>query len=134
MIIADTGAILSLLNSNDQYHGVMLEIFEADPRMWVLPWAILPEVDYMLWTRLGHKIQTDFFAEIANGEWSIDRGTQHDLTRAYAFHAKFQIGLVDGVVIATAERLGAEAIATIDVRHFGKIPIRGNPKLLPRDF
>ena len=43
------------------------------------------------------------------------------------------LGLVDTVVIATAERLRATAIATLDVRHFGAVPIRGQPKLWPRD-
>jgi len=33
-----------------------------------------------------------------------------------------------------AERLAADAIATLDVRHFGAFPIRGNPRLLPRDL
>jgi len=42
--------------------------------------------------------------------------------------------LQDGIVIAVAERLGAKAIATLDVRHFGAVQIRGNPRLLPRDL
>jgi hypothetical protein len=42
--------------------------------------------------------------------------------------------LVDAVVIATAERLRADAIATLDLRHFGAIKIAGSPRLLPRDL
>lgn len=45
-----------------------------------------------------------------------------------------RIGLVDAVVIAMATRLKADAIATLDVRHFAAIPIPGNPALLPRDL
>jgi hypothetical protein len=41
---------------------------------------------------------------------------------------------VDGVVISVAERLGADAIATLDVRHFGAVRIKGAPALLPRDL
>ncbi|MGH8644521.1 MAG: hypothetical protein ACREX4_08730 [Gammaproteobacteria bacterium] len=40
---------------------------------------------------------------------------------------------MDAVVIAVAERLNAEAIVTLDLRHFGAVDIRGRPKLLPRD-
>lgn len=36
-------------------------------------------------------------------------------------------------MIAVAERLNAKAIATLDLRHFGAVEIRGRPKLLPRD-
>jgi hypothetical protein len=42
-------------------------------------------------------------------------------------------GLVDAIVIATAERLKADAIATLDLRHFGAVSIKGSPRLLPRD-
>jgi predicted nucleic acid-binding protein len=45
-----------------------------------------------------------------------------------------ELGLVDAVVVATAERLKAEAIATLDLRHFGAVAIKGNPRLLPRDL
>jgi hypothetical protein len=38
------------------------------------------------------------------------------------------------VVIAVAERLGAEAIATLDLRHFAAVEIQGSPRLLPRDL
>ncbi|MGH7676164.1 MAG: hypothetical protein ACREMV_12915 [Gemmatimonadales bacterium] len=44
------------------------------------------------------------------------------------------VGLVDGVVISVAERLGAAAIATLDLRHFGAVAIEGKPKLVPRDL
>jgi len=37
-------------------------------------------------------------------------------------------------VIATAQRLRAEAIATLDLRHFAAVSIVGNPRLLPRDL
>jgi len=36
--------------------------------------------------------------------------------------------------MAVSERLGAEAIATLDLRHFGAVSIKGRPKLLPRDL
>jgi predicted nucleic acid-binding protein len=44
-----------------------------------------------------------------------------------------RLGLVDAVVMAVAERLRAEAIATLDLRHFGAVKIAGAPRLLPRD-
>ena len=44
-----------------------------------------------------------------------------------------RLGLVDAVVMAIAERLRAEAIATLDLRHFGAVKIAGSPRLLPRD-
>ncbi len=37
-------------------------------------------------------------------------------------------------VMAVAERLRASAIATLDLRHFGVVTLRGRPRLLPRDL
>ena len=48
-------------------------------------------------------------------------------------HRALRLGLVDGVVVAVAERLRADAIATLDYRHLGAIEIIGSPLLLPRD-
>jgi predicted nucleic acid-binding protein len=44
------------------------------------------------------------------------------------------MGLVDALVIAAAERLGARAVATLDTRHFAAVKIRGAPQLYPRDL
>ena len=49
-------------------------------------------------------------------------------------HRALRLGLVDAVVMAVAERLKAEAIATLDVRDFGAVTLKGAPKLYPRDL
>ena len=133
-IVADTGAIIALLDSDEEHHADVYNLFMANPRLWVLPWAILPEVDFMLCKHVGRKVQTAFLADIADGAWQIDRGAPQDLMRAYELHVKLSIGLVDGVVMSVAERLGAEAIATLDMRCFASAPIRGKPLLFPRDL
>jgi predicted nucleic acid-binding protein len=44
------------------------------------------------------------------------------------------MGLVDALVMAATERLGARAVATLDTRHFGAVKMRGGPQLFPRDL
>lgn len=137
MIVADTGAIIALLDADEKHHRSLRHAFEASRGGWVLPWAILPEVDYLAATRLGAAVEVAFLADLAEGAFAIEWGGGEDLARAYELarrHKALQLGLVDAVVIAVAERLKAEAIATLDVRHFGSVPIRGNPQLLPRDL
>jgi len=41
---------------------------------------------------------------------------------------------VDTVVMAMAERLGARAIATLDLRDFASVELVGRPRLWPRDL
>ncbi|MDQ3581246.1 MAG: hypothetical protein M3495_06390, partial [Pseudomonadota bacterium] len=63
-------------------------------------------------------------------------GIPADLARAQDVNQRYRalrLGLVDAVVIAIAERRHSKVIATLDLRHFGAVEIRGRPKLLPRD-
>ncbi len=136
MIVADTGAILALLDADDWYHAAMVELFDRTGSRWVLPWAILPEVDYLVTRHGGPAVADIFLDDLAAGAWTVEWGDDGDVVAArsiLARHADLGLGLVDGVVMAMAERLGAEAIATLDVRHFGAITLEGRPRLLPRD-
>mgnify|MGYP001025320014 FL=1 len=136
MIVADTGAVVALLDSGDRHHERLRELYLSDPDAWVLPGAILPEVDYLVATQLGPQAQAVFLADLARGAFEVEWGRQTDIEAAALIcerHADLQIGLVDAVVIATAERLRAEAIATLDLQHFGAVTIAGHPRLLPRD-
>ncbi len=137
MIVADTGAVIALIDADDRHHGVLHTAFSADPDLWVLPWAILPEVDYLLAAHVGQDIEELFVEDLATGAWQIEWGARADLARAHEIvsrHRSLRLGLVDAIVMAVAERLEAEAIATLDVRDFAAVQIRGTPRLLPRDL
>lgn len=136
MIVADTGAIIALVDASDKHHAEMVTLFDEDEGEWMLPWAILPEVDYLLAEHVGARAQRAFMRDIAEGAYFIEWGHPADLVRAKALceqYGKLKLGLVDAVVIAVAERLKASAIATLDLRDFGAVRITGSPKLLPRD-
>ncbi|MGH7294719.1 MAG: PIN domain-containing protein [Polyangiaceae bacterium] len=86
--------------------------------------------------RAGPKAQDSFLEDLARGYFAVEWGRDEDVARAREVHGKYRalrLGLVDGIVIAIAERLRAKAIATLDVRHFGAVAIRGRPRLIPRD-
>lgn len=136
MIVADTGAIIALIDADDRHHAAFAKLYDADPTAWVLPWAILPEVDYLLAKRIGESSARAFRADLASGAFTIAWGIPEDLARAHALcirYADQALGLVDAVVAAVAERLRARAIATVDLRDFGPLMLKGSPKLFPRD-
>ncbi|MDQ6611053.1 MAG: PIN domain-containing protein [Gemmatimonadota bacterium] len=136
MIVADTGAIIALIDADDRHHEALVKLYDADPAVWVLPWAILPEVDYLLTRRVGDGAALAFRADLASGAFTIAWGSPEDLARAHALcvrYADLALGLVDAVVAAIAERLRARAIATVDLRDFGPLMLKGSPKLFPRD-
>ncbi len=137
MIVADTSAVVALIDADDRHHEALRAAFEADPTRWVLPWAILPEVDYIVSTRLGPDVAAAFRADLADGLFAVEWNGDTDLRRARALdehYADLELGLVDTVVMAQAERLGARAIATLDLRDFGSVELAGEPALWPRDL
>ena len=136
MIVADTGALIALFDRSDRHHDDVRLLYEADPDAWVLPRAILPEVDYLTSTHLGQRAQELWLADLASGAFSVEWGRPDDLSAAERICRRYKalrLGLVDAVVIAVAERLRAPAIATLDLKHFGAVAIKGRPRLLPRD-
>jgi predicted nucleic acid-binding protein len=137
LIVGDTGAVLALVDADDRHHAALRRLFEEDPDAWVLPWAVLPEVDYLLATHVGTRAQEAFLADLAAGTFRVEWGEEGDLVRARDLALRYRslkLGLVDAVVVAVTERMDAEAVATLDLRHFGAVAIKGRPRLLPRDL
>jgi predicted nucleic acid-binding protein len=137
VIVADTGVVVALIDSDDRHHSAVAALFSSGPTEWVLPWAILPEVDYLLSAHVGQRAEEAFLAALASASLLVEWGSEADLTDAHRIcrrHKALRLGLVDAVVIAIAERLRPEAIATLDLRHFAAVSIKGNPKLFPRDL
>jgi predicted nucleic acid-binding protein len=137
VIVADTGAVVALLDADDLHHKVLRDLFATRPDAWILPWAILPEVDYLVSSRFGARVQEAFLEDLGSETFLVEWGEPQDVTEAlriHRHHKALRLGLVDSVVIAVAARLRAEAIATLDLRHFGAVRLPGNPKLYPRDL
>lgn len=136
MIVADTGAILALLDHHEANHGLMRALYAQEPDAWILPWAILPEVDYLVARELGADAENAWLDDLARGAFTVDWGARGDLAAAHAIvtrYAALEHGLVDAIVMRMAERLKAD-IATFDLRHFGAVRLTHRPKLLPRDL
>jgi uncharacterized protein len=137
VIVADTGALVALVDRDDALHATVRRLFRETGGRWVLPWAILPEIDYLLAAHVGRRAEEAFLEDIAAGAFSVEWHERGDLVRAEELcrtYRALELGLVDGVVMATAERIGAEAIVTTDARHFGAVELAGKPQLWPRDL
>src|SRR5688572_9652513 len=116
MIVVDTGALITLIDRDDSNHEKLRAAFQRNPEDWVLPWAILPEADHLVTTHLGNDAAQALRSDLAQGLFTVDWDGAADLERARELnqiHADLALGLVDAIVMATAERLGARAIATL---------------------
>jgi hypothetical protein len=97
---------------------------------WVIPWAVLPELDYLATRRMGEDVARAFVEDLRDGAFRVDANIEKDLARASELrrkHTALSLGLVDTVVMAQAERHRAEAILTTDGRHFRAVKLAITP-------
>ncbi len=137
MIVVDTSALLGLIDGANPHRAVLRSALQADPEGWVVPWAALPELDRVVATRLGEAVVAAVRSDIAEGRIPIEWGVAADLRRAVELeraHRDLSLGLVDGIVMAVAERIEARAIVTLDERDFGAVELKGRPAIWPRDL
>ena len=131
-IVADTGGLLRALACTadgtptfPEYENVL-----TSASLVIVPGLVLAEVDYFL--REDRPAMRKLVAEI------FDPGTRYeyelplpsDVVRALELDARFKrlnLGLVDGTVIAVAERRHVYRVLTTDRRDFGAI--RVGPRL-----
>jgi predicted nucleic acid-binding protein len=123
-VVADTGPIYALVDSSDNWHERVASWWGGGRRRVILPVTILPEVCYLLQTRIGTNAEEAFARAVADGEFVIEHLEDEDFPRiADLVHAyrDLPLGFVDASIVAVAERLGTREILTTDRRHFGVV-------------
>ena len=129
--------MLALLDSKSAAYTALLTVFRSVREEWIMPWAILPELDHMVLRRLGTAVSQAFRVDLGKNLYTVAWGEPADLQRAVELDRTYRdlsLGLVDAVVMAVAERLEARAIATLDLRDFGAVTLKGEPEIWPRDL
>ncbi len=96
---------------------------------------MITEVTYLVGTRLGVDPEVRFLGDLAAGNLIVEPVAASDWMRIAELVASYRelpLGTVDASVIAAAERLGINDIATVDRRHFSVVRSRvGILNLLP---
>jgi predicted nucleic acid-binding protein len=129
-LIADTGGILRAIAKRPNGRAMWPDFERAlrSASRVVVPALVLVEVDYFLRQnrRAMHALLTQIFDPRTTYEFQAT--IEEDITRAIELDQKFhelEIGLVDGVVAALAERLRIYRILTIDHDDFGSLRVGG---------
>jgi len=119
--ILDTGFVLALTNTRDPAHSACKKALASERESLVAPQAILPELGWLLSSRLGSHAEATFFAALPSAGWTLEPLVSADFGRVAELLRTYQdanLGFVDAAVITVAERLGARTIYTLDRRHF----------------
>jgi predicted nucleic acid-binding protein len=124
-VLLDTGVLYALADRRDSWHRRVMTFFgEADESL-LVPVTVIPEVCYLLHTRLGADAEQAFVRSLAARELDLELLRDQDVPRTAAILDRHpDIGFVDASVVAMAERLKVAQIATTDRRHFGRVKPR----------
>jgi len=121
-ILVDTGILYALADADDRWHQAANAWLEDVSELLIVSVTALPEVAYLLHTRLGAAAELAFVQSLAGGELEVEDLRRADLVRSAEVMRRYpEIGLVDASIVAMAERLKIETIATTDRRHFESI-------------
>lgn len=127
MIIVDTGPLVAAALSGDTNHRRCVELFTSlhlNNEQLVVPDFVVTEVCFLLEREGGPKLEAGFVRSLAAGDFVLAQADADGLERIAELittYADLPLGLVDASVVALAERLGVQEIATLDRRHFSVV-------------
>ncbi len=120
-LICDTGALIDYLVEDAPDHSSFRRAID-EARTRYVPGLVLAELDYFL--RNERPAMQLFMRDLARGAFTYAPPTLDQLSRAMEIDRQYSdlgLGLVDGSIVALAERLGVRRVATRDVRHFAAL-------------
>lgn len=120
-VILETSAIYALMDKGDKSHNLVKDFFlKKNGIYYILPSTVIPELCYLINTRLGSYFEVKLLEEI-NKSFHLDILKDEDIIRIIEIlkkYDKLNIGYVDASIIAIAERLKVNKILTLDRKHF----------------
>ncbi len=118
----DSGVLFAALDRADRWHARSVALISEASRPPQVPVTALPEVCYFARKVLGAAVERTFIADVADGAFAVEDLEEDDFARVHELLTKYpDIGFVDASVVAIAERLRIDTLATVDRRHFSSI-------------
>lgn len=121
-LLVDAGVLYAMVDRTDAWHTPVVKYVRELGASLLAPVTVLPEVAYLVRTRLGESEELKLIEGFVNGGVAIEPLKAVDVSRAFRLMARYpQLGFTDSTVVAIAERLALTTIATTDRRHFGLV-------------
>lgn len=122
--ILDTSFLFALTDKSDRNHQRVLAVAQSANENLVIPVAVLPEICYLISSRLGHQAMRRFVASMTPDAVQIESVTTEDLIRVHQILEKYadnQLDFTDAAIVAIAERMAITRVYTLDRRDFSII-------------
>jgi uncharacterized protein len=127
-ILVDTGILYALADADDGWHERSRRWWEDLRELVLAPVTVLPEVAYLLQTRLGPAVERRFVRSLSAGELDVEPLEPADIHRTLELMGRYpDLGFVDLSIVAMAERLKVTTLATTDRRHLFRVKPRHVP-------
>ena len=120
----DAGPLYAYVDADDRHHDECVHLLESHPGPLLVPVLVVTEVAYLIATRIGAEAVVRFLGDFAAGNLISETVAGHDWLRMAELVATYRdlpLGTVDASVVAAAERLQLNQIATLDRRHFSVV-------------
>lgn len=125
MIIFDTGVLYALADRSDGHHAACVRWLAAASGPFVVPSPVVAETCYLVGEYLGPESEAVFLDGVGAGRaLRLVELVDEDLRRMAALvrqYGDLPLGGTDAAVVAVAERLGVDRIATVDRRDFSVV-------------
>ncbi|WP_308283259.1 type II toxin-antitoxin system VapC family toxin [Pseudonocardia nigra] len=129
-MVCDTGPLVAAALTRDPDHHACVELLTGmhlARREIVLPAPVVAEVGYLLNRKAGASAESAFLRSLAAGDFRVVELTTDDYVYMAALvdtYADLLLGTTDAAVVALAERLDVDEVATLDRRHFTVVRTR----------
>jgi uncharacterized protein len=120
-VILDTSAIIALSDKRHHLNKEIIDLVSQKETICIIPSTVTLEVCQLLKYRFGSKYEKKFLEEIDKSSFIMETVTFKDISRILQILSKYDdlnAGYVDSSIVAIAERLGTNKLATLDRKHF----------------
>ncbi len=120
-VILDTSAIIALSDKRHHLNKEIIDLVSQKETICIIPSTVTVEVCQLLKYRFGSKYEKKFLEEIDKSSFIMETVTFKDISRILQILTKYDdlnAGYVDSSIVAIAERLGTNKLATLDRKHF----------------
>ena len=116
--LIDSGPLLALFNSADNWHAPVLAWLKANERVrLVTTWPVLTEVCTLLARRIHNRAALDFLSWVEQGGVVVDSPDNWSLAKVLEISQRFAdlpLDLADASIAETAARRGIACVVSID--------------------
>ena len=122
-MITDTGVVYASMDRSDPRHAACIELLQRTGDPLRVPAPVLVELDWLGDAR-GVPVLDATLASVESGAIEVIDLASADYVRIRELCRQYDdlgLGIVDASIIAIAERLEQDTIATLDRRHFSVV-------------